>query len=356
MESGSLAIWYQWVPARKGQSPRAEAEIHVNFWRRRVSSRFSNEETLLDIGLKLRHSSSVKSFNLFLPFSVAPEEVLDLGLVLKDHRTLMAVFNEAYDTSDPISPGSFPIRDKSGNVVLVCHALTRKSDFAVTTRQYRDGPGTIIHFDEALCARFDSDQDQYIRFRIILSKSATSVFSFHQHPADGWLQSAMPREEVVEFRFNERRSLPQEVVDKMYLRDKSELFKITGLHYFLIRESDVQFVMAQTDFHKVRMLETPLWSRYLEGTKGGALRYPAFIYHWKKIADPGGEVGDFNSLSKFRRIVTGWRMLFYVVVVLIIGIIGNLIAAVVYDRYFAPSHSAPAQTCPCPAPAAPRRP
>jgi hypothetical protein len=51
-----------------------------------------------DIGLKLRHSSSVNSFSLFLPFSVAPEEVRDLGLVLKDDRTHNASLKTAmYD-------------------------------------------------------------------------------------------------------------------------------------------------------------------------------------------------------------------------------------------------------------------
>jgi hypothetical protein len=114
----------------------------------------------------------------------------------------------------------------------------------------------------------------------------------------------------VEFRFNERRSLPQEIIDEMSARDHSELFKLVAFHYFLIRESDSQFVMSHADFHKVRLLENSLWSEYLNGTEAGELRNDSFIYHWRRSADPtkdpNTELGDYHALAKFRRMITGW--------------------------------------------------
>jgi hypothetical protein len=199
VKNGSLALWYHWVPARKGQTTRSEAEIHVNFWRRQTRL-FRPEETLLDIGVKLRHASSVESFNLFLPFSAKSEDIVDLGNVLRDERTLMAVFNEPYAAGDLGPRHSFPVRDKNGRVVFVCHTLRMPGDFTVTSRQYEGGPGATIAFTEAFCDRFENDQDQYLRFRINLNSAAASALSFYQRRADRWLLSGVPRDEVIEFR------------------------------------------------------------------------------------------------------------------------------------------------------------
>jgi hypothetical protein len=104
--------------------------------------------------------------------------------------------------------------------------------------------------------------------------------------------------------------------------------------------------MAQSNLHKVRLLESQLWNRYLADSKGGALRYRAFIYHWRKLSEDGDELRDFSSLSKFRRIMAGWRMLIYIGVVLLIGIGGNLLASKIYEKMFASP-----QNCQCTPPA-----
>jgi hypothetical protein len=121
----------------------------------------------------------------------------------------------------------------------------------------------------------------------------------------------------------------------MSARDHNELFKLIALHYFLIRESDSQFVMSHTDFHKVRLLENSLWSEYLSGTKAGELRNDSFIYHWRRIADPNSDLGDYHALAKFRRMITGWWTIsFYIMVILILGILGNLAASYVWENWF----------------------
>lgn len=69
---------------------------------------------------------------------------------------------------------------------------------------------------------------------------------------------------MVEFRFNEHRSLPQEIIDQMAAQEEYEQFDLRAVHCFLIRESDSHFVMSHADFHKVRLLEDNLWSKYLQ--------------------------------------------------------------------------------------------
>ncbi len=336
MDNGSLAIWYEWRPAQKGHATRAEIQIHINLWRRRFKRRSNEEETFLDIGLRIRDPSSIGSFNLYFPLPLRQSDVVDLGGVLHDRRTLMAVFNEAFTVDDKDQFGTFGIRESSDQIVLRCHSLAPGADFTVATRQYDSQFATIIHFTDRLCSRFGADEDQYIRFRVVLDKQSDKAFSQLKRQTDWLFVSAIPRDEVVEFRFNERRSLPQEIVNEMSQRDHYELFKVVVIHYFLIRESDSQFVMAQADFHKVRLLENSLWSRYLMGTKGGALQHEAFIYHWRRIAPPNTDLPDFHALSKFRRMVIGWTIGLYVLVILIVGIVGNLAAAYIWDRLHPP--------------------
>src|SRR5947199_5407749 len=93
--NGSLAIWYHWAPANKGQAPRAAVDLHVNLWRLRVRKRSTEEETFLDIGLRLSDVASIADFKLYLPFRLDhAHDIIDLGKILQDRTTLMAVFNE----------------------------------------------------------------------------------------------------------------------------------------------------------------------------------------------------------------------------------------------------------------------
>src|ERR1700720_607909 len=97
--SGSLAIWYHWKPPSKGHQTRASAEVHVNLWRLRIRKNSTKEETFLDIGLLLRDVSSVAEFYLYLPFQIEKaEEIRDLGHLLANRTTLLAVFNEPYSS------------------------------------------------------------------------------------------------------------------------------------------------------------------------------------------------------------------------------------------------------------------
>jgi hypothetical protein len=335
MQNGSLAIWYHWSPAKKGQAPRAAVEIHVNLWRLRVRKGSTEEETFLDVGLRLSDVSSIADFKFYLPFHLDhAHDILDLGSVLHDRKTLMAVFNETYFSGDADALGTFLIRDTVGKDVLCCHTLRPGIDFTVSPRDYGTQTGSIVHFNTELCTRFRSDADQYIRFRIMLSKERDTAFSRLERQSDRFLLSAKPRDEVVEFRFNEHRSLPHDISDEMSTRDNYELFRITAVHYFLIRESDSQFVMAHAGFHKVRLLEDSLWSEYLKGTIAGTLQHDSFIYHWRRIAEQNSDLRDYHALAKFRRLITGWRtILFYLLVIFAIGISGNLVASFLWEHW-----------------------
>ena len=178
MQNGSLAIWYHWsAPAKKGEAIRAAVEVHVNLWRRRIKKRSNKEETFIDIGFRFRDASSVAAFQLYVPFHLDQSDIHDLGRSLHDRETLMAVFNEAYIAGEVDGLGTFSIREPSGPEIISCHSLRPSLDFTVAIRDQGNHFGTIIHFTEALCARFQSGVEQYLRFRILLNSGRDRAFS-----------------------------------------------------------------------------------------------------------------------------------------------------------------------------------
>jgi hypothetical protein len=320
--------------------------LHVNLWRLRVRKHSTEEETFLDVGLRLSDTSSIADFKLYLPFPLDhAHDIVDLGEILQDRTTLMAVFNEAYFPGVPDAIGTFSISGAGGKEVLCCHALRPGIDFTLAPRNYGKNTSSIVHFNTELCSRFRNNSDQYIRFRIMLKGARDKAFSRMERQSDQFLLSAKPRDEVVEFSFNEQRSIPHDISDEMTSTDNYELFRLMAVHYFLIRESDSQFVVSHSDFHKVRLLEDTLWSKYLMPTRAGALRHDSFIYHWRRIAAINSDIGDFHALAKFRRLITGWRtIILYLAIIFAISISGNLLASWLWTHWQSakPTPAAPA--------------
>jgi hypothetical protein len=302
MQSGSLAIWYRWsAPAKRRQSTKAAVELHVNLWRRRIKTRSNKEESFIDLGFRFRDASSVSNFRIYVPFHLEQKDIHDLGQILHHRETLMAVFNEAYVPGDIDDTGTFPIMNQNDPAIMYCHCLRPGIDFTSSISDQGGHIGTIINFTASLCGRFKPEVEQYIRFRVILNAQRDRAFSKLTRQFDWIFLSAIPRDEVVEFRFNEHRSLPQEIIDQMAAQEEYEQFDLRAVHCFLIRESDSHFVMSHADFHKVRLLEDNLWSKYLSGTAGGGLQHNSFIYHWRRIGLGDTDLGDYHALAKFRR-------------------------------------------------------
>jgi hypothetical protein len=282
----------------------------------------------------LRDVSSVAEFYLYLPFQIEKaEEIRDLGHLLANRTTLLAVFNEPYSSGEADKLGTLSIIGIDGKEVLNCHTLRPGVDFTVTRRPYPSQPGSVVQFGTHLCNRFTGDTGHYIRFRIMLDHDTDAAFSRLERQRDRLLLSAKPRDEVVEFRLNEHRSLPQAITDEMAESGTYESFRISAVRHFLIRESDSQFQMAHSDFHKVRLLENQLWADYLRGTRVAGLRHDSFIYNWRRIAEGNADLGDYHALAKFRRLITGWpTIILYIFIVLGIGVAGNLFANAMWDR------------------------
>src|SRR5689334_15750248 len=143
----------------------------------------------------------------------------------------MAVFNEAYVPGDIDDTGTFPIMNQNDPAIMYCHCLRPGIDFTSSISDQGGHIGTIINFTASLCGRFKPEVEQYIRFRVILNAQRDRAFSKLTRQFDWIFLSAIPRDEVVEFRFNEHRSFLRRSSIKWRLRKSmsnliSELFTV----------------------------------------------------------------------------------------------------------------------------------
>jgi hypothetical protein len=329
--SGSVALWYD---SKGGELEPPAAELHFNLWRNPLLS----GPNFFDIGIRFKRNekrsdlaNSVEAFHLFVPGVFRTDEIEDLSPLMEHGRTLTAVFSEVVSISETHD------RCFKTTVNDLPHLTFHKIDIAndVSLKHIEnsaDSIGTIFSFKENFCKRVtDGGTDHYLRFRILIRGQNREIFTTDTTPSDWFILSTFYRNELTEFRFNERRSFPDSI-----LPIKMKFFAISGVHYFLMRDINFDLIDAHTPFHKMRKLEVDLWKHYLRGRPPGsqsswqlrkflAVRRsrPILIYHWRVLATPEKKIEDFVALASFREPVN--NLLLYAMAIGLVGALGNAV-------------------------------
>jgi hypothetical protein len=303
--------------------------LHVNLWR--LDHRLNGVTiNALDLGFRLSKATSVDSVHLFVPFSVESDSITDLGVMLADADMAIAVFNEdAQVKGTPHNQSSFSIQ--LGSVELSCWRLQPASELkfekVTNSNPYQ---GTVITFDSKVFA-VDSDQiERYVRLRINLSSEAEAAFFTRYDPPDRRFLSGFDEIEVVDFRFNEARNLPRHVIERM-----GGGLRILEINYFVIRDITDDLTLSHSEMKKCRTLESPVWTRYVQGTQTTTtpLRN-AIIFYWQKLGSTSGPINDYNALARFRRRKTDLpAIIWFVISTLVIGIVAGLISGAVVTYF-----------------------
>jgi hypothetical protein len=130
------------------------------------------------------------------------------------------------------------------------------------------------------------------------------------------LESAFILTEIIDFRVNQRRNLPDSLVE---ITKKGIPVKFTKTHFFLMREASDDYIFSQ-GLHDCRGLEKDIWEEYIGG-KYNFKRITA--YHWKE-----SELhSDFGIFSKFRSFHAGWWTLLAALIIIGLGILGSVIGS-----------------------------
>jgi hypothetical protein len=327
---GTLALWFD---KAAGETKPPSVELHFNLWRNSILQ----GSNFLDVGIRFlaaqngcAPSNSVERFHLFIPGNFQTTEIEDLSVLMPHGSTLNAIFNEVVRISREHDL-SFETTIRNNEPYLTFHRLSVLDDLKVQPVELSEKAlGTVISFNSNFCKRCNTPGDHYLRFRILMTGENRSIFTTDTTPADWFTLSSFFRNELTEFRLNERRSFPDTVAALAH-----NFFDIQSVHYFLMREIRFELINAHTPFHKMRRLEEDLWRHYLRGSPPGSKSRwsakklfsrlapkPMLIYHWKKERKDSA-IEDFIALASFREPISNLSM--YAIAIGALGAVGNAV-------------------------------
>ena len=240
----------------------------------------------------------VNAFVLYCPFTLERKQVLDLYdvLISSQSRVLGAVFNEKCKvTSIDSEPyASVEFLGGSNDSFTLCKIAN-----SISIKDAPDEvPGCYIRI--ALSGNLP-DGALYFRFRIMGPGVSALVQKYDSK--DSPLNSAFSRVEIVDFRFNDYRTLPDYANNRVEAKHPSFRLNTMQAHFLLMADSGVD-VDSGVTLKEKRLLEEGLWDDYLkvghsasESKRFGGRSAPSdfsnlVAWHWKK--------GDLAPVDGYR--------------------------------------------------------
>lgn len=240
----------------------------------------------------------VDAFVLYCPFSLDKKQVFDLYdvLISSQSRVLGAVFNEkckvTSSDSKPYASVEFP--GGSNDSFTLCKIANSISIEDTPD----DVPGCFIRI--ALPGTLP-DGALYFRFRIKGPGISSLVQKYDSK--DSPFNSAFSRVEIVDFRFNDYRTLPDCANNHVEAKHSSFRLNTMQAHFLLMADSGVD-VDSGVTLKEKRLLEDGLWDDYLKvghsaseskrfGRHRAASDFSNLVaWHWKK--------GDLAPVDGYR--------------------------------------------------------
>ncbi|MCX7097709.1 MAG: hypothetical protein NTV43_07360 [Methylococcales bacterium] len=341
----SLAFWLE-----GSKKENTSIELHFNFWRLNMGSK-KEEINYLDVGVKFKCLENIDSIKIFFPFKITKDNYVDsLGRTLSENKELIAaIFNARVDS----------LKTVSQNVVDICFVNNKKDTLRVFSQielseqgssngvniTHQDG-GSILSFPKNLiiCSTNGKNDDifGYFRFRIKLNSEDKKSISQLYVSKDAKFLSRMESIEIVDFRVNEVRNLPQKIVSCL-----SNDSCITSVHFFLIRETNSEHKLSHSEFKRCRILEKNLWDSYLSVPSDISIPDQMLIYHWKEPLQKLDEqkyLDNFSAFAKFSTITVTWGTVCFFLGFLLIwgafsGVLGNALYSIPSRFADAPTES-----------------
>jgi len=328
-KDGSMALWCRPIT----ELPTASLEVHFNLWRIAGDQDFKGKggrvvRDFLEIGVMLTNPLSVDQVNIFLPTLVAGKDIEDCSARLADPSVAQGIFNEPLECTKVFRPPRVDLKKPEGMFCRV-HEFMREEG-AIDGSQLdiaHENGGTVLSIKrsaiESVCNNLKDGERAYFRLRVFLSRS-NGHFVRVISPGDKNFQSGSEEIEYIDFRFNELRTLPVAIEQRMNKDAGPVKVPITLIAFLTAFPINSDLAASSIQWHKNRLLESQPWSDYVDsGVPEGMV-----VYHWKRTAEPGKSLLDFSSFVKLQTRRTGRRTVaIYLLVAFLFGLVGNLTAA-----------------------------
>ena len=304
--------WAVWIDGEDTST------IHINDWLNPMSKSF------VDIAIHIRGIKSSKSLNVYVPFPVLDEEIEDVSLSFGDTKILQAIFSAAcivdYKKNQHTSEIAY-----NGKTVDIVH---------ISTTSFKAEPlsnGTLIRVDLQKLQPYLDNDEAYFIWRMP-HKSLDAIFKPYVNVGNAMerLRDLITTPVVSEkygysIRINESRLLPEEITRiGMFHRHKLNKAAITI-------SIDENFELNVSGCYRIRRLEENLYREYLPSDYQTE---DVITYQWYQNRENNFQ-GQFNFYySITRESVSKGSMLLYMILLLSIGVIGDVISNAV-QAFFA---------------------
>ncbi|MCQ1855373.1 hypothetical protein [Neorhizobium galegae] len=329
-KDGSMALWCRSI----ADLPRASLEAHFNLWRIAGDQDFKGKggrtvRDFLEIGVMLTNPFSVDQINIFLPTLVAGEDIEDCSGRLADPSVAQGIFNEPLECTKVLRPARVDLKTPEGMFCRV-HEFIRDGE-AIDRSQLgiaQENGGTVLSIRrtalESVCNNLKEGDRAYFRLRVFLNPT-NGHFIRVISPGDRNFHSGSEEIEYIDFRFNELRTLPVAIEQRMNADEGSMKVPVTLIAFLTAFPINSDLASSSIQWHKNRLLESQPWSDYVDsGVPDGMV-----VYHWKRKAEPGKSLLDFSSFVKLQTRRTGRRtVIIYLLVAFLFGLTGNVVASV----------------------------
>ena len=287
--------------------------IHINDWLN------PKGKSYVDIAIHIRGIKSSKALNVYVPFPIMKEEIEDVSLSFGDTKILQAIFSAAcivdYKKNQHTSEIAY-----NGKTVDIVHISTTSFDVEAISN------GTLIRVGlQELQPHLDNDEGYFIwrmphKSLDAIFKPCVDVENAMERLRDLITTPVVSEKYGYSIRINESRLLPEEITRiGMFHRQKLSKAVIT-------LSVDEKYELNDSNCYRIRRLEENLYRNYLPKD----YQYDDVItYQWNQSRENNlqGQFNFYYNLSK--NSVSKSSMFLYMVLLLAIGVFGDILAETV---------------------------
>ena len=296
--------WAVWIDGEDTST------IHINDWLN------PKGKSYVDIAIHIRGIKVCKALNVYVPFSVFKEEIEDVSLSFGDTKILQAIFSAAcivdYKKNQHTSEIAY-----NGKTVDIVH---------ISTTVFQAEPlsdGTRICVDLQQLQPYLDNDEAYFIWRMP-HKSLDAIFKPYVDVGNAMerLRDLITTPVVSEkygysIRINESRLLPEEITRiGMFHRQKLNKAVITI-------SIDENYELNDAGCYHIRRLEENLYKKYLPSDYQTE---DVITYQWNQSRENNFQ-GQFNFYYSITRdSISKGSMLLYMILLLTVGVIGDMIS------------------------------
>ena len=276
-------------------------------------------KSYIDIAVRIRGVKVSKALHVYVPFTVSRDEIKDVSLHFNGTKILQATFSSAcivdYKKNEYTSEIAY-----NGKTVDIVH---------ISTLEYqadRLADGTLISVDLGALQQFLDNDEAYFIWRMP-HKSLDEIFKprVNMGNALARLRDLITTPVVSEkygysIRVNESRLLPEEITRiGAFHRQKLKKAVIT-------LSIDENYELNDSGCYRIHRLEENLYEDYLPKEYN---REDVITYQWNQSREDNlqGQFNFYYTISK--NSVSRGSMLLYIILLLTIGIFGDLLLGLV---------------------------